>query len=336
MRFPRGAFVLILLHALGCTYSRLRSGAAELIASIDLPRERDTEELSGTFYDLPSHTLYAVQDSEPEIVALLLAPDLKSLRVASTIPLQGRPSDEWDGEGLARGGDGAWWVMAVERHADLERFTPDGRYLGRVDVPARYRTPANGRMGIESLSFSPSGRHWFIASEDALVHDGPIAGPDTGTIVRILRHDVESGSEEERSYRTDRAPPATGGTLGVSDVTAVDEAHLLVLERGFALGYGNTARIYRVDFESRRDTQHRESLADHPRALRKKLVVDLRELRLRGVKNPEKEPNPLLGNYEGLALGPPLPDGRRVVFVTSDDNASASQIARVLVLAVAL
>jgi hypothetical protein len=34
------------------------------------------------------------------------------------------------------------------------------------------------------------------------------------------------------------------------------------------------------------------------------------------------------------ALGPTLADGRRLVFVTSDDNAQASQVARVLVLAV--
>ncbi len=34
--------------------------------------------------------------------------------------------------------------------------------------------------------------------------------------------------------------------------------------------------------------------------------------------------------YEALAVGPTLPDGRRLVFVTSDDNGSATQVARVL------
>ena len=50
--------------------------------------------------------------------------------------------------------------------------------------------------------------------------------------------------------------------------------------------------------------------------------------------HPSTQPNPILDNYEALAIGPALADGRRLLFVTSDDNASASQVARVLVLAV--
>ena len=42
----------------------------------------------------------------------------------------------------------------------------------------------------------------------------------------------------------------------------------------------------------------------------------------------------LLPNYEGLSLGPRLPDGRRILFVISDDNATPELVARVLVLAI--
>lgn len=51
-------------------------------------------------------------------------------------------------------------------------------------------------------------------------------------------------------------------------------------------------------------------------------------------KHPGTQPNPILDNYEALAVGPTLADGRRLLFVTSDDNASTTQVARVLVLAV--
>lgn len=39
-------------------------------------------------------------------------------------------------------------------------------------------------------------------------------------------------------------------------------------------------------------------------------------------------------NYEALSLGPSMPDGTRFLFVTSDDNASATQVPRILVLAI--
>jgi hypothetical protein len=44
----------------------------------------------------------------------------------------------------------------------------------------------------------------------------------------------------------------------------------------------------------------------------------------------------VLENYESLALGPSLPDGTRVVLLASDDNESAAQRPRVLVLGLAL
>lgn len=41
------------------------------------------------------------------------------------------------------------------------------------------------------------------------------------------------------------------------------------------------------------------------------------------------QPNPLLDNFEGVALGSRLPDGRHTLFLISDDNESASQTTRV-------
>ena len=46
----------------------------------------------------------------------------------------------------------------------------------------------------------------------------------------------------------------------------------------------------------------------------------------------QPQPSPLLDNYEGLARGPALPDGRRAIIVASDDNGRSDQTARVLVL----
>ena len=50
--------------------------------------------------------------------------------------------------------------------------------------------------------------------------------------------------------------------------------------------------------------------------------------------NPGTQPNPILDNFEALGLGPVTADGRRIIFVTSDDNARATQVPRVVVLAI--
>jgi len=125
----------------------------------------------------------------------------------------------------------------------------------------------------------------------------------------------------------------------VKDAIALADTALLLLERGWQSDWGNTVRIYRVDLADPglggADVLASAGLdADTP-VLAKTLVVDLGALRVEGVTHPGTQANPLLDNYEGLAVGPVLPDGRRVLFVTSDDNANhATQVARVLVLAV--
>jgi hypothetical protein len=69
-------------------------------------------------------------------------------------------------------------------------------------------------------------------------------------------------------------------------------------------------------------------------ALVKTLRVDIAALDATGLPLPKQvQPTPLLENYEGVAIGPELPDGRRAVFLISDDNQHDTQFARVCVLA---
>lgn len=295
--------------------------AATLLAAFDLPRTGATQALSATWFDVETSTLFALQDTEPRIVPLAGSNDWKTWTPGSPIALTGRPDATWDGEGLARAGD-VFYAITVETTPLLERFDRAGRYLGAVDLPPVFAKQAPGNKGIESLSLAPSGKYLFAANEAALTTDGDVATKSKGTLVRILRRDLATGSDEERQYLTEPLGAGTGGDMGVSDVTAISDDAMLVLERGFQSGYGNTVRIFAVEFSSP--------------PLTKRLVVDLATLPADGLTHPSIQPNPILDNYEALALGPTLADGRRVVFVTSDDNASAGQVARILVLALRL
>ncbi len=308
---------------------------ASLLAVADLPRTADTQALSATWFDPATSTLFALQDTEPRIVPLVAGSDFQSWTPGSPIALTGRPGAAWDGEGLARAGD-VFFAVTVETAPLLERFDLAGKYLGAVELPPRFAKQAPGNKGIESLSLAPSGKYLFAANEAALTTDGDVATKSKGTLVRILRRDLATGKDEERAYLTEPLGAGSGGDMGVSDVTAISDGTVLVLERGFQNGYGNTVRIFVADLSSAPDVAQVGSLGADTTPLAKRLVVDLATLPADGVSHPSVQPSPILDNYEALALGPSLPDGRRVVFVTSDDNASAGQVARVLALALRL
>ena len=300
--------------------------AVELLAVADLARTGATQALSATWFDPGTRTLFALQDTEPRIVPLAATDGWKTWTPGAPIALTGRPDPTWDGEGLARAGD-VFFAVTVETTPLLERFDAAGKYLDRVELPPHFAKQAPGNKGLESLSLSPSGKFLFTANEAALVTDGDVATKTKGTLVRILRRDLATGADAEHGYLTEPLGEGTGGDMGVSDVTAIGDDRVLVLERGYQTGYGNTVRIFVADLSSP---------PDEKTPVEKRLVVDLATLPSDGVRHPAVQPSPILDNYEALAVGPTLDDGRRVVFVTSDDNASATQVARVLALALRL
>lgn len=304
----------------------------ELLAAFDLPRTTDTEALSGAWFDVATKTLFAVSDRMTQLVLLKASDDLRSWTVGTPVALTGRTETAWDGEGVARVGD-TFIVVTNETTPTIERFDAAGKRLDAVAVPARFAKQAPGNKGIESLTASPSGKFLFFANEAALTTDGPIATKAAGTLVRIARRDLAAGTTEERAYRTESLGRGTGGDMGVSELLALSDDRLLVLERGYQTGFGNTVRIFEIGYGGD-DVAGRDALDDRAPVLAKRLLVDLGTLPSDGIKHPSTQPNPLLDNYEALALGPKLPDGRQVVFVMSDDNAQKSQVARILTLAV--
>ncbi len=101
-----------------------------------------------------------------------------------------------------------------------------------------------------------------------------------------------------------------------------------MLERSFSAGVGNRGRLYLADLEGATNILETDSLRDHegpaPKPVTKVLVADLADL---GV-----DPD----NLEGMAFGPVLPDGRRLLVMVADNNFQPSvQDNQVLVFAVA-
>lgn len=97
------------------------------------------------------------------------------------------------------------------------------------------------------------------------------------------------------------------------------ENKFIVLERGVRLtkgGINYTGGLYLADMTGAKDISAVKSLADGKSAgMKKQLLVDLEDV----LKNRKME------NYEGLAWGPTLPDGRKSLLVIADSNQKRKQ-----------
>lgn len=305
--------------------------AVELWSAFDLPAEDPrSRELSGIAWDAQARVLWAVHDHTPAVVALVPDRDLRAWRFGETVGLE--IDGPVDLEGVALLPDG--FLVCSELGPRVVELDRAGRFRRDLELPARLRG-ARENKSLESLTLAPSRRFVFTTTETALEVDGAEATPRSGARVRIVRLAWGGADRGAREYAYETDPlPHDAGDWGVADLAALDDARLLVLERGWTHGYGNTVRIYETTLDPRARCAEAEALSSGSPALRKSLVVDLEKLDATGVPGPKQpQPTPLLDNFEGLALGPTLPDGRATLLLVSDDNGRTDQHARVVVLA---
>ncbi|MFD5011700.1 esterase-like activity of phytase family protein [Streptomyces chartreusis] len=248
--------------------------------------------------------------------------DARTLAPESVVPLADESGAALDSEGLVVDRDGTR-LVAGETEPSVRRYSRDGRILDRLPVPDALRVAPAGRAvsngTFEGLTLLPGGRTLLASMEYAL------AGDSAG-IVRFQTWNRTKGDRFEvgrqYAYRTD-----TG--LGVPEVQATPDGRLLVLERGFTAGVGNTVRLYLADPRRATDTSGVENLTgqDGVRLIRKTLLADIVNCPSLGATAKQPQPNPLLDNIEGMAITG-YSKGRLKVLLVSDDNQNAAQTTR--------
>jgi hypothetical protein len=300
--------------------------------------------LSALVYDARHEVYYALVDNERETPARfytlrfslaggqLGAPQVTAvttLRDASGTPYTGH---NFDGEGLALLPDGTL-LISSETEPAIRRFALDGRLLAELPAPQRFlvapRGEARGNGTFESLALVPDGQTFYTAVEEPLAPDG--SASDGKNRLRLLRYDSQGGGNFTPGAQYFYLAEAG---QGISDMAALSDQALLVLERGYVPLLGNTVRIYRVTLAGAADVSGQTSLAAPGLTpVTKTLLFDLAQCPPSGAPAREPQPNPLLDNFEGLAVGPVLPDGRRTLLLVSDDNFSRLQTTRFIALA---
>ena len=312
--------------------------------------------LSGLDYDPAKGVYYAISDDRsdynparfytlklPLTADTLGVPELLSVTTIQTPtgqPYPNRqtagPNDEVpDGESirLRVATNSLYWTSegdAARGKAPFVReMRMDGSYVSQLALPAMFSFDPDKKMGVrnnlglEGLAFTPGGDTLWAAMEGPLIQDGP---PPTlgsaGGPIRFTQFATSSGqSIRQIAYMPDAIPNSSlipGGPAdnGVSEIWMGSEQGMLVLERSYALGVGNSIRLYQIDTQDGDDVIAMPKLEPGKfKPVAKRLLLDFASAGL-----------PQLDNIEGMTRGPNLPNGNPTLIFVSDDNFSITQV----------
>ncbi|WP_028937178.1 esterase-like activity of phytase family protein [Pseudonocardia spinosispora] len=311
------------------------TGPAPCSSSVTLDRFSDVLDKT-TFEDTYVGNLSGLAvDPDGRIDALsdrssLFSLDATTFRPTGVVPLADQNGKPLDSEAVAVDGDGTRLITS-EVEPSIRRYTRDGKLVDSLPVPDQLRVAPDGRaeknLTFEGLTLA-SGGNTLIASME-----GPLSG-DAGDLVRFQTW-MRSGStfrlDRQFGYRVDPH-------LGVSEIAALDDGRLLVLERGFKPGFGNTIHLYLADPRPATDVTEVRNLTRTPdvRLPDKILLADVGHCPALGATARQPQPNPLLDNIEGMTVTARRPDGSLGLLLVSDDNENPNQITRLYELTVRL
>lgn len=323
----------------------------EFLTDLVIPPSPDLGGISAIVFEESSGTWLALSDAKSDHRFFELGIDFADgglhVETKSVTNLVGFPGVVLDPEGLARS---PWHTLFLSSDADLQddhkedakllEFDRQGRWLSSADVPPKFLVRegrgARNNLGFESLAILSDGSRLFVGMESALVQDGPAASLDTAAFCRIVEYAVNDrhvvpGAEYVYPVGPFAPAPELGeveASGGLVELVALSASRVLALERIFLRSLDDDGeglirvRLYDVDLSSATDVSGLESLESNRdwRPVTKELLVDFDDVV--PLLSPEYR---RLDNFEAMALGPELRDGRRSFLVVSDDNFSEDQ-----------
>jgi hypothetical protein len=232
------------------------------------------------------------------------------------------------------------YLVSSETEPSFRIYDRSGIQQASLPIPARFAvtgtTPAGqatSNATLEGLTIAPSGHEIIAAMEGAL--SGDVSSTGDATLHRFLVYHQDAFGRwqltKQIAYRTDPG-------MRVPEVAAYNDNSFLVEEASFAAATGNIVNLYAVTGLQRAPDVSgvtNLSLAPASDVVAKRLVSNVTDCPTLGATSPEPQTNPLMDNYEGMAVTP-SPGGGAAVSMISDDNFSAGQVTRVLNLAVRL
>ena len=290
---------------------------------------------------------------------------------ASLGPNHSSGPSRFDPEGIRVGNQGQLFI-SDEYGPRVIEFTAGGKMTGEIAMPDKLLIDSPGinkseenrqndfgrqsNRGMEGLAISQDRQTLYGLIQSPLLQDSmrtevthamnspksaghessvttPVetVGPQqiiTGLNCRLLQFSVLGEHQKEMLYHLDQSANK------LNEILAVDEDQFVVIERdGLAGVEARFKKIMLISTKNATDISAIEQLPPQKipptvTPIEKRVLIDLLDPRwdLAGEKMPEK--------IEGLAFGPRLPDGRRILIVTSDNDFELSNPSQFYVFAI--
>ena len=232
-----------------------------------------------------------------------------------------------DNEGVAYVPESGTLFVSSEKNQQIREYDLDGTPTRRaMTIPADMaKAGIRSNKGFESLTYNAATGLFWTTTEDVLKKDT--------SLERLLRlqsfgQDLKPGARyfyrmDAPSKSASEVSAAKSYVFGVPALAALDDGRLLVLEREVYVPNGGTmdmlfnsfgkAKIYAVNPSK-----------DSAGVLRKSLLASFQTSAAD------------LANYEGMCLGPTLPDGRRCLVLIPDSQGGQSGLTREYVKVIAV
>ncbi|WP_457269777.1 esterase-like activity of phytase family protein [Pedobacter sp. UYEF25] len=205
----------------------------------------------------------------------------------------------------------------------------EGFFLDTIPLPRGYhfmKTDSGPRKNavFEGLSYTNNYQALFVSLEEPRYEDSEKASFEfSGALTRILKFDVASKKNTSQyAYNLDALPikPAVDmdwNVNGISEILALNDDKLLVMERAWAKGNVDHSfiKVYIVDTKGAENQMANLSFKNKPpKVLKKRLLFDFDSL------------NRHIDNFEGMTFGPSLPNGHKSLIFCVDNNFSKTQV----------
>ena len=228
-----------------------------------------------------------------------------------------------EGERLFKNGD----TIIVQ--PSLTFISATGKFLDTIPLPKGFhftKTESGPRKNalFEGLTYADDYKTLYASLEEPLYQDGPQAAFEyEQALTRILKFDVPTKKNvAQYAYKLGALPvkPTIDNDWnvnGISEILAVNNHTLLVMERAWAKGHDDHTflKLYLVDLNGAQNEIDNASFAKNPpKPLSKKLLFDFDTL------------NRHIDNFEGVTFGPKLANGHHSLIFCVDNNFGKSQV----------
>jgi hypothetical protein len=309
--------------------------------------------LSGLTYDPQKGVFYAISDDRSNhgparFYTLKVITDqnskLQKVEVIKATPLKDAdgkiyPANTIDTEAIALSPRSTLFITSEgERSIGIPPMVGEfnlatGQLQRKLKLPDRYLPDQKNSRGVqnnlafESLTIASAGMatdplYLFTATENPLIQDQSSNKDSSEPLKnRWLQYLVGEQTGPLADYTYQLEPPPLGVIEhGLSEIQAIDNSgNFLSLERSLSL-MGFKIKVFQAFTGRATDVSRVPSLAGNSGVvpIEKKLVLDLDDLKIR------------LDNIEGMAIGPNLPGGGKMLLMVSDNNFRRLQINQVL------